>query len=474
MPFLNESSETKIIQVRHHSHDIFSSDNSRSLLSQISKALSPPEKEELTSNIRNGAVWKIPHPYHFKNILAFKEKNPHHSACIDAKTQSTVGLGFYVEETEEQKIERQKQGKPKPPSKVCRTLDPICSGSFFDVMSSAGQDYMETGNGYIEVRINPNTREVLSLHYLPSCNTYIYLEDDRGKNYHYMHETDFGTSLRFARFGDIKSFLSRWATNQNAPFKIPTDPVSFDLGKGGQIVPNSEIIHFRRMTNKHRFYGCPNWVAAVPSIELMTAHMQHLFDFFLNRGVPEFFLFLLGPNLDPDVWAKIEAAMKAQIGAGNSHKSIAMNLPYHPDALKIQIEKLAMGDSDDLTQNEMAEGRAMAIVSAHQVPPLLAGVVIPGKIAAVNELPNAIKAFQALTIEPMQVSISAILAKTLGNEDPKEGVLGLGLTGDDFRFVRLTDPDVFDLVVQDTMSRMRQTLPEAQKEGRDLSEGVKD
>ena len=116
----------------------------------------------------------------------------------------------------------------------------------------------------------------------------------------------------------------------------------------------------------------------------------------------------------------------------------------------------------------MSGSNGMMIVSAHGVPPLLAGIQIPGKLGSTNELPNALMAFQALVIQQAQKVISSALINTLGNATLNGG---LGLGADNFRLRKITD--VISLSKMDTVSRMRQTVPEAKSEGRDLEAGLK-
>ena len=115
--------------------------------------------------------------------------------------------------------------------------------------------------------------------------------------------------------------------------------------------------------------------------------------------------------------------------------------------------------------SKMKETLALSIVSAHRVPPLLAGIQIPGKLGAVNELPNALKGFQSLVIEQAQRLFQQTLGNTLGQD-------GTGLTIEDFEFQKITE--VFDIENMDTVARMRQSPMQAKAEGRDLSQGVKD
>lgn len=207
----------------------------------------------------------------------------------------------------------------------------------------------------------------------------------------------------------------------------------------------------------------PRWLSAVPAIELSQCYAQFKYDFFLNRGVPEFMLFLLGAKLSPDDWKIVTNALKSNIGLGNSHKSFALNVS--DTELKVQLEKLAM-DSSPQDDGPMKESLALSVVTAHGVPPLLAGILVPGKLGSNNELPNALMAFQALVAGPDQRIFMQTLGKTLGSKEA-----GLGLTLSDFEFYTVLDE--IDLSTAATVGGMKQPLAEANAQGRDLTAGMK-
>lgn len=281
--------------------------------------------------------------------------------------------------------------------------------------------------------------------------------EDADYNFHYEILDDEGSSTvrRFARFADGEDFLTRAAS----------DLLEFTLPEAQDTNNVTEVIHLRQPTSLSRWYGFPDWLAAVPPIELAQMLLQWKYDFFLNRGVPEFMLFILGQKLKEDDWKKIEDALKANIGLGNAHKTLALNLT-NPE-IKIQIEKLGLESKGDDDFGKTKESLASSIVTAHRVPPLLAGIQIPGKLGATNELPNALMAFQILVIGPAQRLFQQTLGLTLGGDD---GVEGLDVK--DFAFQRITEQ--IDLGTADTIGRMRTPVAQATAEGRDPKDGLRD
>ena len=99
------------------------------------------------------------HPFRFDRTAEFKVMNPHHSACVDAKVISTVGLGHEEE-------------------KVAETLDPLCAVSWQHTSRQLAEDLESTGNAYLEViRQNPAdaNSKIVGLHWMPARDVWMRL-----------------------------------------------------------------------------------------------------------------------------------------------------------------------------------------------------------------------------------------------------------------------------------------------------------
>lgn len=409
-----------------------------------------------------------PHPFDFAQAARFITSNPHHAAAIMAKKNSTTGLGFVTElDRTAREAKKKLQAGIMPTgaepssdtstrrtrSKVAEKLDPLCDISFQDLTNQYGEDLAITHNSFIEVvrrGDDPVIGELTGLHHIPVHDCHVVVEQ-AAHDYHF-EVTSIGTAgtRRFARFGDKKRFLTASA------------------GQGLKAEDVSEVIFLRYPSSLNRWYGVPTWLSAVAAIELVQALHQHEFDFYNNRGVPEFLLFLLGKKLGDTEWEAVRSVFQAGIGLGNTHKSSAFN--FADPTMKVQLEKLALEGKSDGRFSEMSEVLALEIVTGHRIPPLLAGITVAGKMGAANELPNALMAYQTLTVAPDQNTIQTILAATIGNDELNGGKLS-GLEFDDFEL--RTIMDIMEIGQMDTISRMRQTVPEAQAEGRNPADGLK-
>jgi len=397
-----------------------------------------------------------PRPFDFVAARGYFTNNAHHSTCILSKVETCVGLGFAdgVEEVlakppagGEGLVAPQVRTKMKD-SKADELLNPLCMYTFADVLHDVNEDYFSVGNGYLEVVRESSSGSIVGLHYLDAATVEIEVVDRRGRHFFRIKDCEESVSdTCFARFGEYGDILSLGLLPEGE--KSSEDQQTY-----------SEVIHFRKPSSMSRWYGFPDWLAAVPSMELDAMITQQRFDFFLNRGVPEFIFALIGVTMSKDEWDSILATLQSHIGAGNGHKSLALKLPSAE--AKIQVEHLAAETGED-TFGSLREALALTIVTAHRTPPLLAGIQIPGKLAAANELPNALMAYQALVIAPAQRVFQQTLGVTLGSEEA-----GLGLTVTDFTFRTITE--VINPAQADTISRMKEPLAS----GRDPSKGLKD
>ena len=457
----------------------------------LRKSVDPEDKEQQASDQGVNLGVKM-QPFNMQAAINFKNQNPHHSTCIEAKTRALVGLGFQENE-----------------DLISDELDPLCDSTFHEVMQAIGEDYWQVGNGYMEVVWDDSASKIVGLHHVPAATVQICIEDVSYRRHFVVGAfSSEGTGpIVMPPFGELKSFKERFGLTSTS--REGRDPEAADggvpdnlpsVGDGGRVgyvsqgfgrpSTRAEIIHFSRRTSMNRWYGYPDWLSAVASIELVQCMTQERYDFFLNRGVPDFMLFVTGADVPKDEWESIKQAMLATLGQGNQHKTVAVNI--NDPNVKILVEKLAMeGSGSEAAFTAMSETLSLDIITAHRTPATIAGVQIPGKMGAVNELPNALLAFQVLVIGPEQVTFESVLGNTLGNKS-KNG--GLATRKKHFKFKQITTEIPLGMVGQtggqgagtpgkqpegtgaglkelDTMGRMR--TPAAATGGRDLSAGVK-
>ena len=415
------------------------------------------DKEAMRTN-QGVPIGELEPLYDVEATMNLRVANPWHARCLGATKDSMVGMGFEDEQVHD-------------------VLDPLCQDSSQALLEETADDFASVHMAAIEVVRKGDV--ITGLHHIPINSIKKVMEENR-RDFHFVMDSIGADPPRvvFARYGDKDDFLRRSG--------IGDDP---DI--------TSEVIFFRRANSIDSHYGFPDWIPSVAYIELVQMYVQQRFDFYHNGAVPGFVLSFMGggSKIDDETWTSIENMIRSTVGIGNHYKALAINLP-HPD-ITMQLEKLALESADGgSNMSDVLDPNALAIVSAHGVPPLLAGIQIPGKLGANNELPNALMTFQLLRIGPMQRAIATRLACTLG--DPKTNG-GLPLTRENFLpkrdstpdtpapgmppvpehkrerstgFVKITD--MISMQALSTQSQMREPAAAAQEKGRNLNDGLKE
>lgn len=386
------SNENKIAVATRVEKSLFGVELEKATLAEIRKVAEDiePSRQGVNTGHRR-------HPFDMRKVADFKTINTHHSSCLESKRDATTGLGFVNDATTD-------------------ALDELNPEGCLPILNTAADNYWGSGNGYLEVVRRGGI--IKGLYEIPPHQVKVYVESDLTKDFHYRVLGE-KTEKIMARFGETQRLLGEGGNV---------------ISTGGATLPEnadeiSEIIHFKRPSTLSRWYGVPDWLSAVPCVELVRAALQHNYDFFNNRGVPEFILVASGGQIDAEDWKHIEDMIKSHVGQGNSRKTMAINIPNA--SVNIDVIKLAMETVDEGSFQKMMDSLAAMIVSAHRVPPLLAGIMVPGKLGASNELPNALATFQALTIGQAQRYFQNMLACTLGKE--------MSIERDGFEFNQILD-----------------------------------
>lgn len=406
-----------------------------------------------------------PHPVDRWLLKQARDRNVYHSTCVAAKVNSVVGMGFYDPDNINVDPETGNVSKIDPfrSAPLDDALDPLCEYSFAQTLNDVAQDYFDSGEGYMEIVRDSATDDVLEIHHLEAEAVTVYVEPERAGRHFIFRDTDNEESFehRMAVFGDH----ARFATTQWGQQQAPQDTYS-------------EVINIQMPTNRSRYYGYPDWTAALVPMESSELLEGFSSDFFYNRGVPETLITIQGAKLPPESFKKFTDALRQTIGPGNQFKNIVIEVPGDPTTRKVQVDRLGVDQDMEAIFNGGNEGLALKIVSAHRVPPLLAGIQVPGKLGATNELPNALQAFHSTYCAQHQRLITQRLITTLGSPEanitragPRGGSTGGSLQPEWFYFLTITGGDGrIDIGRMQVGSRARQPLANS---GRDLGEGLR-
>lgn len=383
VPFDSPTYSLKPLNVPDVPHSLLKWISASRQLPSIESIEKEDEEREAPSNQGVNVGMRI-HPFNFTNVLAFKAINEYHSRCIETRVSATVGLGHSSE-------------------KVAGVLDPLCDGSWHELLIALDHDLEQTNNAYVEVV--GTDQEIFGLHRIPCDGIWVYVEN-RTYDTHFVVSTEGSFGKRFSKFGDHRVAVERGV--------IPADE-SF-----------SEVIHLKRPSSSDRFYGVPDWIAAIQTIDLDRYAKQFALDFFNNRGTPGLILAFEGGKVDEAEWEKIVSDLNKHRGSSKMFKTLAYNVSNAQVQSKITAIQ-GSGITDAFAA--LTDLLALKIVSAHGVPACLAGIATPGRLGGTSELQTAMLAFQALVVGPAQQYWERALNATLGNPRVNRG---LPLSSGDF------------------------------------------
>lgn len=302
----------------------------------------------------------IPQPVNFHTLKGYH--NPYHDRAIRIKARMTVGLG----------LEEVKEGAP----------DMLPSSSkgdgFLSQVLLAALDAEHTGNAYLEI-ITATGGRIGAVNWIPAET----IECSEDQTWYRHVATTPGSSNRRV------SFYPAW----------PRD------GKG--ILPRERyLLHITQDGTWSTWYGEPDWLGALDSVMLFHGAMRFNRASFDNNCIPTWVVFLLGAQLDdtpredsagnqlPSQRQEFSDWMSRTYGgADNAGKMLLMDLPGVADKGSVVFQKLQDGpkDGDFLKLLDTCRDQ---ILSAHGVPPRLAGVVVSGALGGAGEMYGQLLAFR--------------------------------------------------------------------------------
>jgi capsid portal protein len=417
----------------------------------------------------------IARPVDILTARSLKDISPHHASCIQSKKFSIMGMGFVSEGDEaqqsrdnlttpvgqvQQQLSSLLTGEAYVQTKVDKVINPLTMFGFSFELYRAIEDFLDAGTGYLEV-VRDQESKIIGVNWLPYEDIeVVVIRDNEGRRriaYRYSGGTFSSSQKLYSLFGIAnKKWLYDYVYKTGKTVSGITASSSVD------ITEISEVIPIMMPSNQSFYYGYPEWLAASTVVTLLSRALQYKSDFYVNKGVLAYILSVCG-SMDDKLWEQIVAKIQGSVGGGNAFRNLAIQLS---DAnAKVQVDKLASSDKTEMQFAKDSEAFAQLIVSSHRVPPVLANILVSGKMGAANETVQALIAFQLLNVGPKQQMIQQILANTLG----KEGDGITGLKPEDFRLRKITSQ--FNIQGLDTASRMREEAPGS---GRDVSRGLKD
>lgn len=290
-------------------------------------------------------------PYNLDYLAALFEKSSPHAAAVKAKVKNVAGLGYQFVESDLTKEQLDATGENE--AKLSRIRRKLSQGrrelnawidscneedEFDETLSKLWTDYETTGNAYLEIG-RKTTGDIGYIGHIPSTTI----------------------RIRKKRDGFIQIISNRAVFFRNFGDSSTVDPIGHDPR------PN-EIIHFKKYSPTHGYYGVPDIVAAMNAVTGNEFSARFNLDYFENKAVPRYVIVIKGGNLSARSEQQILEFFQASL-KGKNHRTLYVPLPADEEGKKVSFEmKPVETGTQDSSFNNYRKGNLNEILMAHGVP----------------------------------------------------------------------------------------------------------
>ncbi len=325
-----------------------------------------------------------PTPYNFSTLLNFYYDNTWHGVCVRIKKQATVG-GFKIVGIEQDQ---------KPDGEYQRLVDFLdqINVDFEDLIEVLGRvmiDLEAIGNAYIEIVRNA-LGQVVEIYHIPAHT----VRKHSTKNGYVQIRLKMGVggvseTVYFRRYSD------------------ETDPARSDRKV-------HEIIHLKEYFPASKYYGLPDFMAALGAITMDRSAVIFNNNYFENGGMFGLILWLKNAALNTTMKSALRSLLTNNFtGIDNAHRMALVD--ELPENAELHVEKL-MEQVKDMSFERLRKFNRDEILAAHLVPPKMVYVATPGQLGESNDSYNQMKFFKLIEIDPAQARIERILNRIIKND----------------------------------------------------------
>jgi len=322
-------------------------------------------------------------PYNLDTLASLFDENAIHNACIMARAMNTVGLGYVWEDSAKSKRRQERASRRDSEDSVLRIREEMIkedlrlndlfdsfnqSESFTESLLKIWIDVLTTGNGYLEIGRNRNSK-IGYMGHIPSIHM----------------------RVRRPRDGFIQKSGAKYIFFRNYNDLDVADPINGDPS------PN-EVVHFSLYSPNNTYYGVPSAVAALSAIVGDKFAKEYNIDYFENKSIPRYAIILKGAKLSEKSKQEVVNYFRNEI-KGNNHGTLFVPLPATlGKEVDIKFEKLEANVQEGSFDKYRKSNRDEIMV-AHRVPAPKIGVYDNANLAVSRD---ADKTFKVQVIGPDQ------------------------------------------------------------------------
>jgi PBSX family phage portal protein len=317
--------------------------------------------DEKTSEFGQRAVSPPYNPLLWAQLL---EKSTRLQSCVHAMAENTVGLGWRVLPI--------KKVNEKTPPEVRAQIEaetallenlfnyPNEEMPFTEIMRLVKIDEEATGNGFLEV--------VRDLGGAPSSFFHVASHTIRVDRQGGFIQRRDGRTRYFKAFGDPRDKHATEGT-WHEPNALPETESA------------NELIHFKLYTPRDSFYGIPRIVCASPAVTGNRLAAVRNAAFFENDAVPRLAFLISGGHLTDTSAKNIKDFLQSDAkGPSNAHRVMVVEaegkkvaIGGKQDPVKIALEKLTVGETDDASFQDYRKANDEEIREAFRIGSVFLG-----------------------------------------------------------------------------------------------------
>lgn len=287
-------------------------------------------------------------PWNLYELANYYDTSFANHAAIDAKVENIVGLGYNFEVSKRTMLKLE-AAQPKTADNARKRIERAkiemtdwleslnSEDSFTTIMEKIYTDVQSTGNGYLEVG-RTLKGEIGYIGHIPSVTM----------------------RCRRLRDGFVQVIANKVVYFRNFGATNP-NPVTADTR------PN-EIIHFKQYSPLNTFYGVPDIISAIASLQGDQLASQYNIDYFSNKAVPRYVVTLKGAQLSGEAEDKLFRFLQTGM-KGQNHRTLYIPLPGDSDTNKVEfkMDPIENGVQEGSFEKYRKQNRDDILV-AHQVP----------------------------------------------------------------------------------------------------------
>ncbi len=402
-------------------------------------------EERVKGKIRGGAI--LP-PFHPAKMAKLLEVNTTHAKCVFSKARNVAGYGLEIvphpDVDDPDESQREIAEEFWFSSDSTWQVGPISSERSMpaDVLEMAWTDYEAIG--WLSIELLTTTDGTPSgLAYVPAMTIRRrkdepgYVQIRRGRLTYYGNYGD--------RYDDPPQFVDR------------------ETGQTDRSVPNpaNELIFKRNHSPLYTYYGAPDIVPGIPTIEGDDAARDFNIDFFENNAVPRLAIIVEGGELTQGARQDIHDLLHGM--KDEDHRTVilevekllenadSINLDDDRDDLAIRVEPLTVGINEDASFQDFRDRNEHELLKTHEVPPIEAGQIKSGAFSTDAQAQR--KGYIETVILPKQEAFAQLLYETVHD--------ALGVTDYTIQFktrgvdTRLADADYASKIIQASQGTLR-------------------